>query len=303
MLKDLNRVKEAEACYRAAIAADPNFVQAHNNLGSVLKQQAKLLEATEAFRAAAAIAPTFAGVHFNLGNILEQQGRLAEAQSAYRRVLQLEPRHPEAHKHLGAVLCELGRTAEGFASFMLHAGQSYGANARPNLPALQNVHKTKHDREQRHFIAGSEQEDDVSITEVLRIDGGERLANHAVNAKNDTRSIGRLWTRSWPQIVVIDDFLTQEALDALRRLCWGSTFWRQSFDGGYLGASPEHGFATPLLAQIGEELGSIYPDIFQDLPLLQLWAFKYDSRLKGVALHADFAAVNVNFWITPAEAN
>jgi Tfp pilus assembly protein PilF len=303
MLRDCNRFKEAEACYRAAIAVDPNFVQAHNNLGNVLKQQTKLPEATDAYRAAAAIAPTFAGVHFNLGNILEQQGALAEAESAYRRALHLEPDYPEAHKHLAAVLCEMGRTVEGFASFMFHAEQNYGVNAKSNLPALQSVHKTKHDREQRHFIVGSEQEDDVLITEILRVDGGERLAGCAVNAKIDTGSISQLWKGSRPQIVVIDDFLTQQALEELRRVCWGSTFWHQSFDSGYLGASPEHGFATPLLAQIGEELGSTYPDIFQGLPLLQLWAFKYDSRLKGVALHADFAAVNVNFWITPDDAN
>jgi hypothetical protein len=31
--------------------------------------------------------------------------------------------------------------------------------------------------------------------------------------------------------------------------------------------------------------------------------FKYDSSLKGINIHADFAAVNINFWITPNEAN
>lgn len=35
----------------------------------------------------------------------------------------------------------------------------------------------------------------------------------------------------------------------------------------------------------------------------QWWAFKYDSELNGIGVHADFAAVNVNFWITPDEAN
>jgi hypothetical protein len=36
---------------------------------------------------------------------------------------------------------------------------------------------------------------------------------------------------------------------------------------------------------------------------LRATGFKYDSRLSGIAIHADFAAVNVNFWITPDEAN
>ena len=34
-----------------------------------------------------------------------------------------------------------------------------------------------------------------------------------------------------------------------------------------------------------------------------MWGFKYDSRLTGINVHADDAAVNVNFWITPDEAN
>jgi hypothetical protein len=34
-----------------------------------------------------------------------------------------------------------------------------------------------------------------------------------------------------------------------------------------------------------------------------MWAYKYDSKLEGIGLHADAAAINVNFWITPDEAN
>ena len=48
---------------------------------------------------------------------------------------------------------------------------------------------------------------------------------------------------------------------------------------------------------------AVYPAIIQDFPLLHFWAFKYDSSLRGIKKHADFAAVNVNFWITPDEAN
>src|SRR5438874_251249 len=69
------------------------------------------------------------------------------------------------------------------------------------------------------------------------------------------------------------------------------------------GARPETGFACPLLAQIADELRAAYPAIFLDHPLLYAWSFKYDNRLKGTKIHADFAAVNVNFWITPDQAN
>jgi len=34
-----------------------------------------------------------------------------------------------------------------------------------------------------------------------------------------------------------------------------------------------------------------------------MWAYKYDSHLEGINLHADSAAVNVNFWITNDSVN
>jgi hypothetical protein len=62
------------------------------------------------------------------------------------------------------------------------------------------------------------------------------------------------WQIVSPQVVVVDNFLTEAALAALRRFCWGSTIWQKAYDDGYLGAFPETGFACPLLAQIAEEL-------------------------------------------------
>jgi hypothetical protein len=47
----------------------------------------------------------------------------------------------------------------------------------------------------------------------------------------------------------------------------------------------------------------MYPTVFTLHPLTQLWAFKYDSQLPGIGIHADAAAINVNFWITRDEAN
>lgn len=90
----------------------------------------------------------------------------------------------------------------------------------------------------------------------------------------------------------------------MRRFCLESTIWYQfTYANGYLGAFWEQGFWCPLLAQIAEELRLALPGIFGPHRLRKLWAFKYDSRLSGIPMHADFAAVNVNFWITPDAAN
>jgi len=183
----------------------------------------------------------------------------------------------------------MGRLEEAFALFRRHGELIHAGSA--NMPA----HQLRHDEEQRAWL-GREVEE-------FHLGDGGRVAGAAVNRSNRISEISAQWRTAKPQIVVIDDLLTPEALGKLHRFCLDSRVWRKVYDGGYLGAFPEHGFAPPLLAQIAEELRSVYPAIIEDHPLLHFWAFKYDSSLQGIKKHADFAAVNVNFWITPDKAN
>ena len=107
-------------------------------------------------------------------------------------------------------------------------------------------------------------------------------------------------------VVVIDDFLTGEALRELRAFCLESTVWTANRYGhGRLGAFFHDGFNCPLLLQIAEELRNALPTVLRpEYPLRQVWAFKNGYKQPaGSTLHADFASVNVNFWITPESAN
>jgi hypothetical protein len=107
-----------------------------------------------------------------------------------------------------------------------------------------------------------------------------------------------------PGMTYFDNFLNPEALHALRRFLMESTIWYKfKYSGGYLGAMLVDGMACPLLFQIADELRQTFSGIFKHHPLNQLWAYKYDSQLTGINVHADAAAVNVNFWITPDTAN
>ncbi len=109
-----------------------------------------------------------------------------------------------------------------------------------------------------------------------------------------------------PGLVVIDDLLVPEALENLHRFCLESTVWTANrYPNGRLGSFFLTGFNCPLLLQIAEELRVALPNVIGDRhPLRQLWGFKYPAALPADStIHADFAAVNVNFWITPDEAN
>jgi hypothetical protein len=214
--------------------------------------------------------------------------RFDEALETLNRALALAPDTVSALAHRGKVLSEMNRLEESFQDFR-HVAELGGQARQAKLP-----HQIAHDQEQQDWLAGQEKP--------ARYLGGERLKVRAVNSHNEP-AVTSKWRASDPRIVVIDDLLTTQALAELRRYCLGSDVWHTAYAQGYLGAFPESGFAAPLLAQVAEELSITFPEIFADHPLRYHWAFKYDSSLDGIGIHADEAAVNVNFWIAPDEAN
>ena len=260
-------------------------------------------EAVAAFRSALALEPENAALFCDLGYACTVQGKFEDAIAAYRRAIDLKPDFAEAHFRLGSLLSENGHIAEGFAHYMRRAALVYGAGKTPRPAKPDPEHKRKHDSEQRDYLAGGKAGPDVpSVTELFQLEGGDRVADRAV--KPAASSVTEQWDGSWPQMVVIDDFLNPQALEGLRRYCAGSTIWRRIYDAGYIGATPQDGFACPLLAQIAEEIQQIYKAILGPHHFHYLGAFKYDSTLStGTNTHADNAAVNVNFYIAPDEAN
>jgi len=287
-----------------AMAIQPDSAKVHYHMGQVLEHQSKVGAAISSYSRALEVNPDYVDAHFSLGNLFMRQRELERAIASYNNALNIKSDFAEAHYCLGSTLCEYNRVADGFASFTRYAELVYGTvgsnapNSELSLP-----HKRQHDQEQRDYLAlskacGSHPEIDAPYL----LADGRRITTPAINRHN-AADAAKQWQTGKPQIVVIDDLLTENALDKLRRFCWGSTIWRKVYDEGYLGALPEFGFACPLLSQIAEELRGTFPAIFGEHPLLYLWAFKYDSRLTGTKIHADQAVINVNFWITPDEAN
>lgn len=122
----------------------------------------------------------------------------------------------------------------------------------------------------------------------------------------DVAAVEDEYLRHPPGVVVVDNFLSSDALAGLRRFCEESTVWSSNkYAAGRLGSLFFNGFNCPLIVQIADELRAAFPTMIgRRHPLTQLWGFKNGARLPADAsVHADFAAVNVNFWITPESAN
>ena len=121
---------------------------------------------------------------------------------------------------------------------------------------------------------------------------------------NDNKKIVAINLKKKFKYMVIDDFLNKEVLDKLYSFCLTNSIWNEfDYKNGYIGSFIENGFNAPLLLQISEEIRLQYPEILKKFPLTKAWAFKCNNQMKGIKIHADFAAININFWITPDKAN
>ncbi|MFO1249506.1 MAG: tetratricopeptide repeat protein [Alphaproteobacteria bacterium] len=291
LLREMKRFDAALADYDAALALRPDLAETWTVRGAALSEMGRNEEALESLDRALALQPGLVAALANRGFALRELARFDEALACLDRALALQPGHPAAQANRGKVLSEMNRLEESFDAFRRAAAIAYGGD-KPD--AAKQAHERKHDAEQQAWR--------TAHGETARIAGGERLAGRAVNPQN-TLAAAKAWAQNDPKIVVIDNLLTEEALAALRRYTLGSRIWHTAYRQGYLGAFPESGFAAPLLAQVAEELSATFQDIFAGHPLRYHWGFKYDSALDGIAIHADESAVNVNFWITPDEAN
>ena len=66
-------------------------------------------EAIGQFQKALEINPNYAEAHNNLGNALLQKGQVDEAMAQYQKALEINPNYAEAHNNLGDALFKKGR--------------------------------------------------------------------------------------------------------------------------------------------------------------------------------------------------
>ena len=339
VLREQGELDEACAAYRQALTIKPDHAEGHNNLGVVLKEQGKKNEASDAYRRAIALNPENAEAHCNLGVILFECERLDEAIARFDQAVSIKPHYAKARHHLG--LAKLWKQDLDGALHELRASAHLMQNhGRPVPVATLYASRIKHDADQIQYLAErglggqsdsryretlvalrertlrsgeanrrihlSQEEAEAlapSVNRILHYADNPALPEGALNPELDVEDIEQRYNASHPEIIYIDSLLRPAALEALRRFCLESTIWKKDYEDGYIGAFLGEGFSSPLLLQVAEELRTAFPGIFHQHRLLQAWAFKQDSARRPLKIHADAAAVNVNFWITPDDAN
>jgi hypothetical protein len=300
----------AIAALERAVALEPGLFAAHNELGIALHEAGRWEDAAARYRIALGCAGDAGIVLRNLGHALKRLGRTEAAVDCYRRAT--------AHRTPGVDDATTARPtytttsrvklAHDIEQFTYLAARGW----RPEeAPPLIERYRTVLDR-----VAAR-----AAPTDIVRLTDDERALlgpdyNRLIHVADapalaagpfgawQPAAIEQSYLAASPELVVIDDFLSVEALAALRRYCLESTIWFDfSHRDGYLAAFLDDRLDCPLLLQIADGLRRALPRMLGPHSLVHLWAYKYDSTLQGVGIHGDNAAVNVNFWITPDDAN
>ena len=113
---DDRRYAEAVKGFLHAVALDPGFMKAHDNLGLCYEALGRYDDAVrsheEAIRLNRELQPPSPWPALNLGILLTRLDRLDEALALFRESLRADPRFPQAHYQLGVTLEKKGRSAE-----------------------------------------------------------------------------------------------------------------------------------------------------------------------------------------------
>ena len=315
ILKDFGRLQEAELFIRKAIEESPNFSNYHFNLGNILTAQEKNIEAKKLFQKAIEITPDLVDAHHALGRLLLQEDEYNSCLQHYSKTSELlRGKNNQESNHKRFKIISKAKLEHDIEQFKYLISQNYTTSTFTDLVFIYKKVLTEIDwpnlTDLIHLNSKQQSILKNSYNHLLHRVEIPKLKCEAINNCLNAEEITHDYFEDDFGLTYIDNFLSPTALNYLRNFLLGSTIWFDVKNNGYLGAHLHEGLANPLIIQIADELRKKLPKILKDHPITHIWAYKYDSRaknkdssIKGINIHADAAAVNVNFWITPKQAN
>ena len=117
ILQKQGKYDKAVEAYQRAIQIQPNYAAAYNNLGIAWQKQGKLEQAIQIYHKTLVIRPNYPQAYNNLANTLKEQGKLQGAVQAYHKAIEINPSYIDAHKNLGIVLLLQGDFQRGWQEY------------------------------------------------------------------------------------------------------------------------------------------------------------------------------------------
>ena len=333
---------KALKCFQKVINIDPRNADAHNNLGINYRQLGEYDLAKKYLYKAIEINPNHVNAYNNLGTLLSHLGENDKAIEALNKALEINPNFSKAQNNLSSTYLNdpkhIGKSiSASYQALTTHykisnvynnnvplfrlkhdVGQAeYLKNKKHNLMGISEFIKTgkeilsrdENKETESNFnknisLKDAEVQSLLPFSKIQHIHNAKKIESGALNPKNDWKQIESKYLNSSTQIIYIDDFLSEEAIKELREFSLASKVWIHHKPNKYLGAYSENGFTSPLHLQLRTDLQKKLPNLFGKYNSGKFWGYKYDTNLGGgIGIHADFAYLNLNFWITPDEYN
>lgn len=133
-LKELKRFSEAQAAYRRAVELNPSLAEPHLNLGICLLEDGRELDARAHFERALELRPESALALLGLGHVHDLRGERAAAIGCYRRAIALDASLAEAHFNLALQLLATGEFAAGWQEYEWRWRLDTQTTRRPSAP-------------------------------------------------------------------------------------------------------------------------------------------------------------------------
>ncbi|WP_382158835.1 tetratricopeptide repeat protein [Hydrogenophaga sp. ANAO-22] len=309
-LNELARYDEALARAERATEAHPKHAQAWVERGNALKQLGRIPEAVASCEKAIALDPAMVQAHTNLAaTVLSDSVDTPRVIAAGRRSLEVflqSVYRAPALRHAGLALSAFRLKHDVQQAQWLQAHGHAVPGLAPFLKTGSALLQQAKDWPPGGTLRASAKELS-SLQEFLATPWLHAMPDampDVLNPENDWLALEEAYLAGTPEILTIDHFLSEPALKAFQDFAHASRVWHGEYANSYLGAFANRGFNSPLHLQLARELKQRMPRVFKDYLLTQLWGFKYEPAVtRGINVHADFAKVNLNFWIAPSEHN
>jgi len=313
-LHDKGNLEAAIDSYKQVLKIKPDYAEAYYNMGNVLQKKGDLEAAIDSYKQALKIKPDYAEAYSYLGIAFIGVGNRDNALLNLKKSHELiRGKDPVNLFHKSFLTISKAKIDHDIDQFNYLADSGYEVEKFQALAKLYRDVSLEIDWSGKQIQQLSNEHQKLlkeTYNRSIKVFEAPELVNGALSDTLERGKITKDYFKHDHGLTYIDNFLTPSALNSIRKFLLGSTIWFDIKIGGYLGAYLKEGLACPLLLQIADDLRINFPEIFKNHQLKQLWAYKYDSRaykddngLTGIKAHADQAAVNVNFWITPATAN
>ena len=340
--KNLKDYQKSQECFEKAVEINPNFLSAHYNLGTLFDILGEIQKQITAYEEVIRIDPNYVDAYINLATVFLELSEFKKSEYNFKKALKIDPDSIPALNNLVDVI--IGNLDDFEKSINLSQKSLRLNLKKSNfLDESVSLFRLKHDCEQANYltsknyeIEGIEKFQKVSDEILSRSENKEnennydkkiflnkdeindllpfyrsdytyktkKISGSCINPNKNWQEVEDKYLNGSNQIIYIDDFLSEEALQELREFCLVSKVWNREYKNKYLGAFSNSGFISPIHLQIAIDLKKQLPKLFGPHRVAKIWGFKYDSKMgKGINVHADAAIHNLNFWITPDEYN